>query len=79
MTDKVAKRAFILISLNNNVAAIAAIAAIRATARNKDLLTKAAAPIPAITSATIQNDSIRKHDLCTLPDNQTTPTISIVT
>jgi len=73
MTDKIAERALVLISLNYNISTVATVATIRATARNKNLLTKAAASIPAITIATIKNDSIRKHNSCTSPDDQTTP------
>jgi hypothetical protein len=62
VANEVAQGTLIGISLENNVAAVAAIATIGATARNKNFTTKTTAAIAAIASATIQNDSIGKHD-----------------
>lgn len=62
MANEVAQGTLIGISLENNVAAVAAVATIGATARDKHFTTKTAAAIAAIASATIQNDSIGKHD-----------------
>jgi hypothetical protein len=61
MANEVAQGTLIGISLENNVAAFAAVATIGATARDKHFTTKTAAAVAAIASATIQNDSIGKH------------------
>ena len=61
VANEVAQGTLIGISLENNVAALAAVATIGATARNKNFTTKTTAAIAAIASATIQNDSIGKH------------------
>jgi hypothetical protein len=62
VANEVTQGTLIGISLENNVATVAAVATIGATARNKNFTTKTTAAIAAIASATIQNDSIGKHD-----------------
>jgi hypothetical protein len=67
VANQIPQRSLISVRLNDDIAPITTIAAIRATTRYKGFTPEAAAPVAAIAGSTKQNRSICKHEIPELP------------